>query len=182
MLLRRNISLCGIKHAGKTTIAKALAELTGTAFADTDDFLRECFQQETGHALSVREIFQELGEDSFRQLEMRSLRAHADFRGILALGGGMLSNPYFTKTDRGFLGILCWIDIPDRTAFQRMESEGLPPFLRNEPFPFDVFREQNAIRRKIFEKEADVVIHPDGRMAKYSAQLIFEACKEAFHE
>ena len=36
----KNITLCGVKHAGKTTAANALAKLTGLPFADSDDALQ----------------------------------------------------------------------------------------------------------------------------------------------
>ena len=53
-LFLKNITLCGIKHAGKSSAAKALSELTGLPYADSDDALQELYCSETGTGLSVR--------------------------------------------------------------------------------------------------------------------------------
>ena len=104
----KNITLCGVKHAGKTTAANALAVLTGLPFTDSDDALQMLYCKESGRDLTVREIFQTLGEDGFRRLEMRALRNlfSGDGSKIIALGGGVLSNPFFTEDDRRELGFL----------------------------------------------------------------------------
>ena len=102
MLPRKNITLCGVKHAGKTSAAKALSVLTGMPFFDTDDMLKEYYNRSTGLDMSVREIFLELGETGFRQLEVKALRMlfSGDDGIIIALGGGVLSNPFSVfKTD-----------------------------------------------------------------------------------
>ena len=157
---RKNITLCGIKHAGKTSAAKALSALTGMPFADSDDTLKELYGKETGTDLTVREIFQTLGESGFRQLEVRALREL--FSGnsgvIIALGGGVLSNPFLTDNDRKNFGFLCCLDVQDEVAYQRIIQNGLPPFLKDKPDPFQALCEMNLNRREMFRKYADFIV------------------------
>ena len=80
------ITLCGIKHAGKTSAGKALAKMLDLPFADTDDILQDLYNTRHNTALSVREIFRALGSDLFRQLEAEAIRTLAGKQGVFALG------------------------------------------------------------------------------------------------
>lgn len=160
ILPRKNITLCGVKHAGKTSAAKALSVLTGMPFFDTDDMLKEYYNRSTGLDMTVREIFLELGETGFRQLEVKALRMlfSGDDGIIIALGGGVLSNPFLTDDDRKELGFLCCIDVQDEIAFQRILLNGLPPFLMDKEDPFEALCEMNLGRRAMFRKYADFIV------------------------
>jgi len=84
----RNIVLIGMPGCGKTSIGKALAEKTGRAFADTDDWV-ECA---TG--TSIANIFAQDGEDIFRKTETDALRALCKRSGlVIATGGGVVTRP-----------------------------------------------------------------------------------------
>lgn len=69
--------------AGKSTLGKALAKTLDLQFIDLDDFIVSRYHK------TVREIFAEIGEDGFRQLERRALLEVADYENvIISLGGG----------------------------------------------------------------------------------------------
>ncbi len=158
------ISLCGIKHAGKSSVGTALAELLSAEFIDTDDFICEY----SGGAPSIRQVYQELGEQGFRMREAEAvgiLCAQKKFR-VYALGGGTLSNPYLAESDRESLGFLCWLDTSDRIAYNRILKHGLPPFLADKEDPFAAFCEMNQTRRKIFREYADFRILADSVRTK----------------
>lgn len=179
MTLLENINICGIKHAGKSSAANALAMLLSVHWQDSDDVLREEYSFAAGRNLSVREIYRELGEESFRRFEAKILRKlwEYDEKGILALGGGALSNPFLTESDFQNAGLIVCIDVPDKIAFQRILRKGLPPFLQQEKDPFEAFCRMNAERRALFEKRADIVIRADGKSTPLSnAEQIWEAC------
>ena len=111
-----SIALCGIKHSGKTAVASALASILQWDFFDTDEFLKTLFAARIGRDLTVREIYREMGEARFRLLEAEAVRilpAGQTGGRIIALGGGVLTNPNFTADDRASLGFLCWLDTPD---------------------------------------------------------------------
>lgn len=168
------ITLCGIKHAGKTTAGKALAKKLDLPFADTDDILRDLYNARHNSNLSVREIFKTIGADPFRQLEAEAIRSLAGRNGVFALGGGALSNPYVKAKERKLLGFLCALNITNRTAYERIEAEGLPPFLQDKKNPFRAFCESNTERRRLFRLYANATISA-GPTPDDSAQKILNA-------
>ena len=158
-----SIALCGIKHSGKTAVASALSSILHWDFFDTDEFLMALFADRTGRHLTVREIYGEMGETRFRQLEAEAVRllpAGQTGGRIVALGGGVLTNPNFTADDRASLGFLCWLDTTDSVAYGRILKDGLPPFLSKEADPFGAFRKMNDERRTVFRMQADAVVRP----------------------
>lgn len=79
----KRIFLIGYMGAGKSTMGKSLAQVMGLEFIDLDNFI-EARQHKT-----VKEIFAEVGEDGFRQIERNALLEVADYENvILSLGGG----------------------------------------------------------------------------------------------
>jgi len=78
------IFLIGYMGSGKTTIGRLVAEHTGLEFIDTDNYI-ENQQQKT-----IPEIFAEMGEDKFRELERECLHEVSELENvIISTGGGM---------------------------------------------------------------------------------------------
>jgi len=88
--MRRNtegkpVYLGGFMASGKTSVGRELSRLTGYPFLDMD----EAIEMRTG--MAVWEIFAELKEPAFRDLERKLLGEIASLgRCIAALGGGVL--------------------------------------------------------------------------------------------
>lgn len=78
------IFLIGFMCSGKTTLGRLLAERTGCRFIDLDEYIIK--QQ----GKSVNAIFDESGEDGFRQIERDALHevAESEESAIIAAGGG----------------------------------------------------------------------------------------------
>lgn len=77
------IVLIGYMCAGKTTVGRALAKELGRRFYDLDWYVEERYHKK------VARIFEEHGEDRFRDLERRMLHEVAEFEDIvLSCGGG----------------------------------------------------------------------------------------------
>ena len=180
MDLKKNIALCGIKHAGKTSVGRALAHLLGAGFIDTDDAILSHAAEQCCAEPSVRGLYRRLGEEAFRRLEAETVRTEAlrTPPRVLALGGGALSNPFLTTEDKASLGLICFIDADDRTAFDRILREGLPPFLQSESDPFAAFCAQNEKRRKVFESESHIRIRPGTESPEETALEILNLCRE----
>lgn len=82
---KRRVFLTGFMGAGKTTVGKVLAQKLGWSFYDLDDLVEQREQR------SVARIFDESGENAFRQLESSALaellqRSEGGY--VAALGGG----------------------------------------------------------------------------------------------
>lgn len=77
------IFLIGYMGCGKSTLGRNVAAITGMQFIDLDTYIETRF-----HA-NVRQIFDERGEDGFRDIERRMLHEVAEFEDvIIACGGG----------------------------------------------------------------------------------------------
>lgn len=82
---KRNIILTGMPGAGKTTIGKYLAEALGREFIDTDELI----VRKTGK--EITEIFNELGESGFRDIESEVIAEVSLKNGsIISTGGGAI--------------------------------------------------------------------------------------------
>lgn len=89
------IVLTGPKCTGKSTLGKEIADRLDINFYETDEIIEQLYQQEHGKKLSFYEIFQELGEKRFRQLEVSAVEKAATLDWcVLSLGGGTLLNPH----------------------------------------------------------------------------------------
>ena len=124
-------------------------------FFDTDALL------EADAGKPVRALYREVGETRFRELEAETVRkfiASAPCPAVVALGGGVVSNPFLTPGDLRALSLIVWLDVPVPTAFERMAREGFPPFLADKPDPFGEFVRICDARRPVFRAAADAVL------------------------
>jgi shikimate kinase len=77
------IILLGYMGAGKTTVGKALSKDLGMMFYDLDWYI------ESRMHMTVKEIFDEKGEEGFRKIESNMLHEVAEFEDvIISCGGG----------------------------------------------------------------------------------------------
>ena len=77
------VILIGYMGAGKTTIGKALAQDLGVTFYDLDWYISNRMRK------TIAQIFEERGEEGFRQIERNMLHEVAEFEDvIISCGGG----------------------------------------------------------------------------------------------
>ncbi len=77
------IILIGYMGAGKTTIGRKLAKALNLAFYDLDWYIENRF------CMKIPQIFQEKGEEGFRDIERRMLHELAEVENVvIACGGG----------------------------------------------------------------------------------------------
>lgn len=123
-----SIALVGFMGAGKTTVARRVAEIARTEFADLDDLIA------ARQGRTVEQIIADEGEDGFRAIETDALRttlyARASHDFILALGGGAWTialNRELIQA-RGWLAV--WLDAPFASCWRRicveLESHDAP--------------------------------------------------------
>ncbi|MCF0135283.1 MAG: shikimate kinase [Lachnospiraceae bacterium] len=82
-MMKENIVLSGMPGCGKTTVGRALSELSGRGMIDVDEeIVRAC-------GMEIREIFSLYGEAWFREKETDIIEKVSESRGvIIATGGG----------------------------------------------------------------------------------------------
>ena len=115
------IYLVGFMCAGKSTVARALAERLGWTFEDLDALI------ETREQRSIAEIFAADGEAAFRKMErilLQELRPQRHV--VIATGGGTFAD----STNRALIagdGASVWLDVSFDTVIDRLPSDGKRP-------------------------------------------------------
>lgn len=100
-------------------------------FLDTDAELEAEFAARRKRSAGFRDIYRELGEEGFRRLEAEVIDVLADGGGarVIALGGGVVANPFLSPGALRKLGFGVWLDLKPEIAYPRILRRGLPPFL-----------------------------------------------------
>jgi shikimate kinase len=112
-----NIYLVGFMGAGKTATGKVVARRMKRSFVDLDGAVEARLQ------LSIREIFETLGEGAFRAAETAELE-QAALSGdlVVATGGGAFSNPENRRLIRESGAISIFLDPPWEAIRSRLDD------------------------------------------------------------
>ena len=78
----KSIIIIGYMGAGKTTVGKALAKELGVMFYDLDWYIESRMRK------TVKQIFDEMGEEGFRHIEHNMLHEVAEFENVVVSCGG----------------------------------------------------------------------------------------------
>lgn len=120
------IYLVGFMGCGKSSVGKKLAALLNYNFIDLDQLIEESF------SLSVEEIFNSKGEESFRIMEQKCLQSTFGMDDIVvATGGG--TPAFFENMNRiNENGISVFIDLPPLAIEKRLRMSRKPrPLVKN---------------------------------------------------
>ena len=149
--------------SGKTTIGRQLAHRLELDFLDTDRTLEEQF------GLTVAEIFERYGEQTFRAAERETIARYlAGPPRILSLGGGAFADPEM----RGLLNskaTTVWLDPPFALIFERVSRSDKRPLARDKS-PDELRRLWNE-RRKYYS-EAQIRIISDDQSERTVRQIL----------
>jgi shikimate kinase len=115
------IYLVGFMAAGKTTVARALADRLGWRAEDIDELI------EARERRTVADIFSRQGEPYFRALERDILRLLLPLRHlVVATGGGTFMDPD-NRTAINMDGVSVWLDVPFDELVGRLPADGRRP-------------------------------------------------------
>lgn len=81
------IVLVGLPGTGKSTVGRALAEVLGENFGDTDEVFTEL------EGVAVQDYLRRYGEVRFRARETNALRVALVRAAVVATGGGVVTTP-----------------------------------------------------------------------------------------
>ncbi|MEE4200034.1 shikimate kinase [Erythrobacter sp.] len=135
------IVLVGLMGVGKSTVGRRVAAMLGRGFVDADDEIEQAAQR------SIPEIFEEFGEDYFRDGERRVIaRLIEDDAGVIATGGGAFVDPQTRELvlDKA---IAVWIDADIETLVERTSRRNTRPLLRGG--------DPHAILSDLYDKRRD---------------------------
>ncbi|MBI4549238.1 MAG: shikimate kinase [Ignavibacteriae bacterium] len=157
------IYLTGFMGSGKSTIAPLLANTLGYDYLDIDTEI----QRITGKTIS--DIFSELGEEYFRQVE-RQVLYDVSRRNmyVISLGGGTVANQNNVNIIKAS-GVLVYLKTEPEEIFHRMRFKTDRPLLKT-PEGNPLSDEELRVRiqhlitaREPFYSQADVTIVADDR-------------------
>jgi shikimate kinase len=156
-----NVVLIGFRGSGKSTVGRALAERLGREFIDCDDVL------EKRAGISIREIFEKMGESHFRTLESQIIGEVSALDGkVVATGGGAALKYQNMQVFKRNGGRIFFLEVGPETAFRRIQADASSrtrrPALTDQD-PMTEVKEQIEFRRPYYVNGADVVVAADGK-------------------
>jgi shikimate dehydrogenase len=160
---KENIILIGMPSSGKSTVGAIIAEQLSRELIDTDaEIVRSV-------GVTIPEIFENWGEEHFRNLESEVIFEVAKKSGtVIATGGGAVLRPeniYALKEN----GRVYFIDRP------------LDALIPTEDRPLSSTREaiekRYNERYKIYCSSADVIINGEGSPCEVAERILGEFCK-----
>ena len=160
-----SIFLVGPMGVGKSTIGRALAELLGLEFADSD---REI---ETSTGADIPWIFDVEGESGFRLREIRMIeRLSAKQNVVLATGGGAV----LAAENRACLnsrGVVVYLRASIAQQLERTSRARNRPLLQTDD-PESKIRQLMAIRDPLYLEVADIIVDTNRRNPKSASREI----------
>ena len=165
---KNNVVLIGFMGCGKTTIGTKLAFQLKQECLDTDKLL----EKKSGKSIST--IFEEEGEEVFRQMETRLLREliQRKRKGVFSSGGG---TPVRTenRTLLKELGGVVYLRIKPETVYERLKGDVTRPLLRCEN-PWERIKRLMQERAEAYSSCADVIVDVDDKsMDDIMSEIVF---------
>lgn len=152
------IFLVGYMGVGKTTLGKELAAELGFEFVDLDHYIQNRYQK------TIAEIFAEMGESKFREIECNLLKEVAEFeKTVISTGGGtpcFFDNLEVMKQ----AGIVVYLKTAPSVLVKRLYAgrEKRPLIKDKTETELLHFIEENVAKRDPFYSQAQVVFETDG--------------------
>lgn len=145
------IVLIGFMGAGKSSVGRRLAQLTGRPRFETDEIVAARF------GTTIAEIFERYGEEKFREAEteaLRELRGQGD--AVVVTGGGIVIRPDNVPLLRQ-LGRVIHLTAKEETLFARISRRSTRPLLRTAD-PRKTVTELLQRRLPLYRTIADVEV------------------------
>ena len=166
--LRKSVVMVGMMGAGKTAVGKAVAQILGVGFRDSDAEI------EAAANMTIAEIFARDGEDFFRLKERQVIaRLLEEAPAILSTGGGA----FMAENNRALIssrGVAVWLDADLDLLWSRVRHRDTRPLLKT-PDP-------RATLRQLYETRVPIYALSDlsvKAQANYSVRDMAEKVVEA---
>ena len=157
----KRIYLIGFMGCGKSAIGRRLSFLLKVPFYDMD---KEIVRQ-TGK--TIPEIFDEYGEEYFRELETQFLQNFHFDNCIISTGGGVAIREINRKIMRE-TGLVLFLDAPFKEIWRRIHKDANRPIVRNSS------REQieamHKARYRYYKVAAHITIRTEFRTLRQITQ------------
>ena len=161
------IVLIGFMGAGKSSVGRTLARMTGLSRVDTDEMIAHRF------GLSISKIFEAHGEERFREAETEALGQLAGKgQSIVVTGGGIVLRSENVTLLRE-LGTIFYLSADEEILFTRISRRATRPLLQTAN-PRATLRELLAARLPLYRNAADVEVDTSRLKHEEVAKKILE--------
>lgn len=163
--MARSIVLIGPMGVGKTTIGKKLAKALELSFIDTDkEIVRD-------HG-SISKIFEKQGEQVFRSLESQYLLSALSRGGVIATGGGVVTQEANRKALKGELVI--YLSTNGRHMAARLLA-GKRPLLKNGVSDWKrIYQERKPLYESVAKHEVSTSSKPLSEIVAEIIEIVNE--------
>ncbi|HEX4630803.1 MAG TPA: shikimate kinase [Chthoniobacterales bacterium] len=165
------IVLIGFIGAGKSSVGRTLARITGRPRFDTDQIIATRF------GLTISQIFEKRGEESFRDAESEALEElSGETEAIIVTGGGIVLREANTARLRQ-LGSVVYLLADEETLFRRISRRPTRPLLQTTD-PRTTMKELLRSRLPLYRAAADVEVDTSGLTHDEVARSILKRIEE----
>jgi shikimate kinase len=159
-----NLALIGFMGTGKSSVGRLIAERLRFEFVDTDD----CIEAQAGKPIT--QIFAEVGEAAFRELERELVRSFEGRKhAVIATGGGLAANPGCLDSLKTHALVVCLWASPE-TIWKRVRQQTHRPLLQTAD-PKERIRLLLAERER-FYRQADILLNTEWRSPRQLALAV----------
>ena len=158
------IVLIGFMGSGKSCAGAELCQRTGLPVFDTDALIISKLKT------PISDIFDSLGEETFRDEETAALRGIPAGESIIITGGGCILREENVELMRG-LGTIVWLRAQKETVFKRVAHREDRPLLRGGNASARV-AELMERREALYDEAAEICVDTDGRTPAEVAEAI----------
>ena len=161
---KHNISLCGMMGSGKSSIGKILANKLDYNFIDVDKMI------EINARKTIKKIFEEDGEEYFRDLEEKiTINILEHKKTIVSLGGGAIINKRIRKAIKNnSYNIYLKVDIDILT--KRLQNSKTRPLIYKKNLKKELIN-LIGIREKFYQK-ADLTVKNEKNIIETTENII----------
>ena len=152
------IFLIGFMGCGKTATGRRLAQKIGWQWFDTDKYIEHRYRK------NLSELFEEIGEEKYREIEHKILLELADFENVvISCGGGL---PCFNNNLEIMknAGTTIYLEETPENLFERLKKAKVERILLKNKTETELknFIFETLPKRENFYKQADFIIKTSG--------------------
>ena len=143
----QGIVIIGGSGAGKTTLAKYLANLLGLPFIDSDELIQARRQK------TIADIFLCHGEIGFRFIEAHIIRECMMFASVISIGAGAWENTETRKVVQQSNFAIIWLAESPKKAWARVKDDLSRPLVTT----YDLFLARWILRTKAWSQARAII-------------------------
>jgi shikimate kinase len=161
-----NVVLIGFMGSGKSSVGKVLADKLERNFIDMDDEI------EVGEKKSINEIFDEYGEEHFRELETSYLEKLLTKKNkVIATGGGVvLKEENISILKR--IGTVVFLHMPFEQLLRNLQDDTERPLLKDVDHETTIKNLLNLREPSYFEASNMIIQTKDKSVEEIADEIV----------